>query len=126
MSTRGIYIKNLLDSAQGLNTLELDDFVNKLLAIRAKRVANVISKKESELLLKINIGLSDTEQLLFNHLIEKRDAETITNEAFEQLVELTDKSEALNVQRMKALVELSKIRGVTLSQLMADLNIKPQ
>jgi hypothetical protein len=126
MSTRGIYIKNLLDSAQGLNTLELDDFVNKLLAIRAKRVANVISKKESELLLKINIGLSDTEQLLFNHLIEKRDAETITNEAFEQLVELTDKSEALNVQRMKALVELSKLRGVTLSQLMADLNIKPQ
>jgi hypothetical protein len=29
-------------------------------------------------------------------------------------------------QRMKALVELSKIRGVTLSQLTADLNIKPQ
>lgn len=126
MSARGVYIQNLLDGVQGLNTNELDDFVSKILVLRAKRVANVFSKKESELLLKVNIGLSDEEQTFFNQLIEKRQAEMITKEEFKELVELTNKSEALNVERMNALAELSKIRGISLVQLMTDLNIKPQ
>lgn len=126
MTARNLYIKNLIDDVQSLNTSELDDFVTRILTIRAKRLAKAISKKESELLLKINIGLSEEEQVLFNELIEKRDTENITATEFEQLVKLTDKSEALNVERIAALVELSKLRGVTLTQLMTDLNIKPQ
>lgn len=126
MTARNLYIKNLIDGVQTLDTKELDDFVAKILTIRAKRLAKAISKKESELLLKTNIGLSEEEQILFNQLIQKRDTETITKEEFEQLVKLTDKSEALNVERIKALAELSKLRGVTLTQLMIDLNIKHQ
>jgi hypothetical protein len=124
MTTRGIYIKSLMDGVQNLNTNELDDFVNKILRLRAKRLANIASKKESDLLLNINVGLSEIELTRFNKLVTKRETETITNEEFEALVLLTEKSEKLNVQRMTALVELAQIREIALPQLMNDLNIK--
>jgi len=58
-------------------------------------------------------------------LIAKRQSYTITEDELQELIRLTDESERLNVERMKHLLELAHLRGVTLDEVMEQLGIKP-
>lgn len=73
----------------------------------------------------INIGFSADRQARFNELVKKRQAERITQNELEELIRLTDETENQNVQRIKALGELARLRGVSLPELMDSLGIKP-
>ena len=53
----------------------------------------------------------------------KREDESITDAEYEELSQLTDEAEETHANRMTALVELAKIRGVSLPMLMAQLGI---
>ena len=48
---------------------------------------------------------------------------SITDAAYEELTRLTDRAEELHADRMAALVELAKYRGVSLAVLMDQLGI---
>jgi hypothetical protein len=58
-------------------------------------------------------------------LIEKRRDENISENELVELILLTEKSEELNVKRLKSLVEIAQIRNKTLRDVMKELEIFP-
>ena len=103
---------------------ELEHLVDQVIAIRAERVAPHLTADESSLLARINQGLPTEDRARMRALIEKRDDETITAEEWQELAALTDRLELLHADRLAALAELAKLRGVTLDEVMSQLGIQ--
>ena len=114
---------NLLDAVEQLSSVELEAFVQQVLALRAKRLAPSLSSRETELLLAINQTLPEADQSQYAVLVEKRQDETLTEEEQEELVELSDRIELLHAERMAALVTLSQLRQTSLVKLMEEFGI---
>lgn len=107
-----------------LSLAELDRFADEVMALRARRHAPVLSADESALFATINQSLSADEQHRLAELGEKRVDETLIPEEHHELLRLQQRLEALHVKRMKALAELARLRGVTLTAIMEQLGIE--
>ena len=108
--------------------LSLDSYLVQPL----KQVAQLSQKRaqpkqlsETDLLQKINLGISETEWTRYKYLISLRRAERLTEQEHQALIVLGDKIEQANAQRLKYLFALSQLRGISLEKLMLDLGIKP-
>ena len=117
---------SLLQKVEQLEISDLEKFVENVLKIRARKIAPSLSKKESALLKKINKPLPKKTQARFEVLNNKRQLETLTKLEQVKLIEITKKFEALNVTRLKALADLSKIRQLPVRELMKQLGILPK
>jgi hypothetical protein len=113
------------------STLEIEGTWEEILAqaneFSGKRVRLTLfdrnPTKESDLLKEINLGVSTDTWAEYHALIAKRQAETLTDEEQQQLIRISDRLEIANVRRMKALIELSDLRGRSLSTVMQELGI---
>ena len=108
--------------------LSLDNYLVQLL----KQVAQLSPKRvqpkqltEAELLKNINLGITESEWIRYKHLIGLRRAERLTEQEHEVLIRLGDKIEQANAQRLKYLLALGQLRGISLEKLMTNLGIKP-
>jgi hypothetical protein len=110
----------LLNAAKQLPTVELKQFIARL--ISNKTQATVLSEDEANLLQIINQPLPAVER--YSVLATKRDAETLTDAEYVELLTLTEQHEAYNVKRMKALADLAHLRGKSLSDIMQELGIQ--
>ncbi|MEW5986222.1 MAG: STAS/SEC14 domain-containing protein [Chloroflexota bacterium] len=115
----------LLHGVEQLSLPDLEQFVWRVLALQAQRKAPGLPHNETELLLKINRGLPAEMQRRYDELVARRKAETITPDELQELLRLVDHIEKSDVQRVKHLVELANLRGISMSQLMQELNIRP-
>lgn len=115
----------LLNNVGQLNLPELDQFVFRVITLRAQRRVSNLSKTETELLMKINQGPPPDMQRRFRKLNRKRKAETITPEEYQELLALIDRIEQFDVERVKYLAELANLRGLSLTALMNELDIRP-
>ncbi len=102
---------------------ELEEVFDHVIALQAKRKAAHLSAAESALLARINQGLPSALRDRIAFLRAKREDESITDTEYEELTRLTDHAEELHADRMAALVELAKFRGVSLPGLMDQLGI---
>jgi hypothetical protein len=125
MPTIQIETEQLLDAALQMPRPELERFVAKLFALKAREETPNLSEAETRLLLKINQDLSPSERALLNELIDKRQAGLITPSELEELIQLTDRSDEIGAERLKCLIELAALRNITLDELMRQLGIKP-
>ena len=116
----------LLETVEQFSLPELDKFVDKVLAIRARRIAPVLTHEESELFMTINEGLSVDKQSRFDQLVRKRRQSRLTKQEHEELLGLVDDIENMDARRVEALGKLAALRGVTLYELMDKLGIKPR
>jgi hypothetical protein len=114
----------ILTAVRQMPIAELEQLVDQVIAIRAERVAPHLSADESELLTRINQGLPVEDRARMRALVDKRDSETITDAEWRELTALTDRLELLQADRLAALAELAKLRGVTLDEVMAQLGIQ--
>lgn len=80
---------------------------------------------ESELLQKINIGLPEEVWFEYRRLTALRKAELLTTVEHQRLIELVNTIEIAHAERMGCLVDLARLRGITLDQIMDDLDLKP-
>jgi hypothetical protein len=80
---------------------------------------------ETDLLTKIYRPLNPVLHHKLSILIQKRDAETLTPDEHQDLIQLTQQVEALNVDRITHLAALAKLRQTTLPQLIKDLELTP-
>jgi predicted glycosyl hydrolase (DUF1957 family) len=80
---------------------------------------------ETDLLTKIKRPLNPTLHQRLSILIQKRDAETLTDDEHQELIQLIHQVEALNVERITHLSALAKLRQTTLSQLIKELELTP-
>ncbi len=120
-----VTFNDLLHGVEQLNGKDLEQFIEKVLNIRAKKAAPVLSKKETQLLKQIHQGLEDNLRIRFEELQEKRRAETITEKENKEAIDIINIMEAQRVERLKALLELSKLKGIPFEKLGLQLGIFP-
>jgi hypothetical protein len=109
---------------EGLDTQGyiLSTLRERLAGIRRSAVAR-LDADESALLQEINRGLPAETWEHYGELKGKRRAETLTPEEHAELIALSDQIEEMNVRRMEAVVELARLRQMSVDVLMADLGI---
>lgn len=120
-----ISIDVLVKAAEQLSAAELRQFTSQVLALNAKRTAPSVTQEEAELLLHINDRLPEAIQQRYRELVAKRDAETLGDGEYAELLALTAQAEAFDVRRVEALSKLASRRGVTLTELMRQLGLEP-
>ena len=117
--------EQLLKAVGQLSSSDLDEFVQRVLVIRAQRKAPHLPQAEAELLVAINRSLPADTQRRYDELMAKRRAEVLTPEDHDELLRLTDEVEAHDTRRVENLVNLAQLRQMTLDQLMEDLGLRP-
>jgi hypothetical protein len=117
--------EELLKAVEQLSLPDLEKLMAQVIALQAQRKAPYLTKIETELLLKINQGLPPDVQTRFDTLVAKRQAETLTSEEHQELLNLTDQLEKADTQRVKYMAELAQLRGISLSTLLKDLGLRP-
>ena len=122
--TQPTAVAEILSKASSLKAPEeLEELTAGLVALRAKRLAPVVSGKETRLLLAINKGVSVKLRDRVASLIEKRDDDSLTLAEKRELIQLADQVERRGVERLEALSKLAELRGVSLRELMKSLGV---
>ena len=116
--------KQLVQAVERLSPAELDDFVDQVAALRARRHAPMLSDDESSLFVIINQALPESERQRLAELVERRSDETLTPREHSELLEVQQRLEAVHAARVKALADLALLRGVTLARVMEQLGIQ--
>ncbi len=125
MPTIQIDTEQLLNAALQMPQSELEQFVARLFALKARERTSVLSERESELFLQINQGLPAPTRKRLNELIEKSQAYTISKDELQELRRLTDQIEKSDAERLKCLIELAALRNVSLDTLIQQLGLNP-
>jgi tRNA(Phe) wybutosine-synthesizing methylase Tyw3 len=61
----------------------------------------------------------------YDELIRKRQAETLTDAEYVELLELSNQAELEEAERIRILAEMAKSQQVSLSELMKSMGIEP-
>ena len=85
--------------------------------------ASNLGPRESELLRKVGVGLSEEEWRRYRELKSRSDDEILTPAEHQELIATCDRIERANAQRMSHLIELSALRNVSLETLMDQLGL---
>lgn len=93
---------------------------------RATPAAPHLPAREAELLERINAGLPPETWQRYSALTRRREAETITDDEYAELLQLIDVVEADNAERIGHLIALARLRHTTLDALMRSLGIGPR
>ncbi len=118
-------LDEVLDEVSRLDTPHLEDLLLEVSLMLAERKAPHLSRRESELLMKINQGLSAEVQRRYDELMDKLRNETITSAERQELLRLIDQIEQADAERLQYLIELAQLRNVSVEELMAQLGIQP-
>lgn len=119
-------IDQLVSALGQLSPSELEKLFAQLFSVNVLHEEQRLSNAETELLMKINEGVSDAAQLSYDELIAKRNKNSLTDEEYSELLHLTDHIEMLDVKRIEYLTELAYIRNKPLALLMNELGITAQ
>ena len=80
---------------------------------------------ESELLLKINSAPAGLDWGRYHALLARNRGEAITPDEHDELIAMIHAVEKANAERITDLIELARLRGVSLDSLLESLNIYP-
>ena len=115
--------EQLVTATMKLPKAKLDELIQRINEVHPLYKEHRLSLNESKLLIKINQGVPIEIQNRYDALIIKRDNRTLTPEEYDELLVLTDQVELLDVKRMECLMELAKLRKMSLPLLMKELGI---
>ena len=113
-------------SLNSLTVSELDNVMQKILGLRKDKLPTVLSETETELLKKINIGTSPTIQKRYDKLLKIKQKETLSEQEYDELLELTSYIESHDNQRLTYLIALAQYRNQPLEEILFSLGIKPR
>lgn len=114
----------LFQAVERLSPAELERLALDVAALRARRNAPVLSTDESSLFETINRMLPDADRSHLAELGRRRQEEKLSADEHAELLRLQQRLEALHTARMKALEELARRRGLTLTDVMEQLGIE--
>jgi hypothetical protein len=115
----------LVNAVKQLSGAELEKLFSQVISVRPPYEEYRLSDTESELLIKINQGVPDDVQQRYNELVAKRNKRMLTDEEYNELLQLTDQVELLDAKRLEYLTELAGVQNKPLMILMDELKIKP-
>ncbi len=122
--TQDMSSTQIFDAVKQLPSNELEEFVNRVLVLQAKKRANNLSGEEMLLLKGIYRKFSTEKLSRLKLLREKLESEELSEQEYTELAALAEKHEEFHARRMKKLVEYTKIRGLGLEETMSHLEIK--
>ena len=117
---------DLLKGVEKLEKQDLEEFVNRVLQIRARRLADNYRHEETTLIEQTKVGLSEAETLSLQVFADKSQEGTLTVVEQKAYLALTEKMETLNNQRLMALGKLAQLRNVSLEIVIEQLGLKKQ
>lgn len=123
VTSQNLSSKQILDAVKGLPSKEFEDFVKKILVIRANSQTKKNHTNETEILKKIYRKFSAEKLIQLRYFKQKRQTSELTEIEYAELASLTDSLEEFHAQRMKNLVKLAKMRGLSLEETMQQLGI---
>ncbi|MFT5195138.1 MAG: hypothetical protein ACI9EW_003105 [Cellvibrionaceae bacterium] len=118
-----VNLKDLLDGVQKLDSTTLESFADQVMLLRAQRRSSSIPQKETDLLKRINVGLSAPMGARLAELRAKKESSSLTEDENSEYLQIAYQVEELDVQRLEALSELAQIRDVTVRELMTQLSL---
>jgi hypothetical protein len=116
-------IDDILVGISDLETPDLEQFLQKIGRIVARRKSPSLSNRETVLLQEINQSSNIILQNRYSVLSKKQNSNNVTDAEHEELLILIDKLEILQAQRLENLIELAHLRGISLEVLMKNLNL---
>jgi hypothetical protein len=116
-------LDEILAAADRLDEKGLDQLLQQVSLMRARRKAPLLSPQESRLLQQINQGLPDDLDRRSQALREKSQNGTITPVESTEFGQVNGLIENLAAKRIEALIKLSELRQVPFTQLLDDLGI---
>lgn len=119
-----IDFEEVLKGIARLQMNDLERFVDHVVALQAQRRAHSLPKNEAELLQKINQGLPAEARKRYAELNAKLHEETITPEEHQELLQLVDRIELADAERLQHLIALADIRNISVDTLMNQLDIR--
>ncbi len=123
-STVDIELTQVIDSVAKLELSDLEAFAAEVNSLLARRKAPGLSQRETQLLEIINRGPSLELRQRYALLNEKLQDENLSNEEQAELIGLVEQIEAYDVERLKSLIDLAQLRGVSLDTVMDQLDIQ--
>ena len=115
-----VTVDALVEVVAQLPSNDLDDFLAQVNLIRQRQAT------EAALLDTIRRRLPAKQRRRLDELRGKLEAETSTDAERTELLELVERVEAADVERAEALLALAQKRGVSVRQLMDDLDLEPR
>jgi hypothetical protein len=116
-------LDDILTGISELDTKDLEKFMQKIGHLIARRKVAHLPERESQLFMKINKAIPAVLQNRYNHLLSKNREETITPLEHEELLKVIEKVETKNAERLENLIELSRIRNMSMDALMRQLHL---
>jgi hypothetical protein len=113
----------LIAAADRLPDGELNEFVQQVIRLSATRRTPSLSARETELLKSIFADDSRADLERCQQLRNKRDAGNAITQELNELLSLSDRIEVIHAQRMAAIAELARLRGIGLSDMMTQLGV---
>lgn len=124
MSAVEIELEQVLDSVANLEISELERFAAEVNTLLARRKTPSLSRRESELLQIINQGPPTEVRQRYQMLNEKLQDESLIDREHAELMELIAQIEEFDVARLRSLIELAQLRGISLDELMDQLGVR--
>lgn len=117
-------IKSIADTQNEQLLTDIQDILNtKGRKNLTSKKQNALTRRESELLLKINEGLPESVQNRYTALLSKSAQEMLTEREQEELVLLIPEIEKKSAERLEYLIQLATIWNISLDETMARLGI---
>ena len=125
MSQVELDVDELLKGVARLGSRELEQFADRVQALRAHRRAPSLPKREAELLQLINRGIPPKARQRYDELNDALSAENITDAEHQELLGLIEQVKQADVERLRHLIELAQLRQLSLDELMNQLGLRP-
>lgn len=117
-------VETILAGIAQLDSQELEKFSFSVMALNARRKAPSVSLEESQLLTRINHGVPTEVRMRYQLLNEKLHEDQITADEHRELLGLIDQIEVADAERLRALIELARVRGTSVEAVMQQLQIR--
>jgi hypothetical protein len=117
-------IPSLLGGFSEMPLKDLEHFIRELNALANRKRLLDKGKQDKILLRKINETIL-TEPLMERYisLQEKMEVDNLSDTEYQELLNLVDKEEKIRNKRFQYLLELSQLRGISLTDLMNNLGL---
>ncbi|OFX26216.1 MAG: hypothetical protein A2033_02750 [Bacteroidetes bacterium GWA2_31_9] len=124
--TNARQISNIYKSLANLNINELEQVMHQIIGLRKDKISNILSDYETELLKKINEGIPDIIHKRYKNLINKKRKNILNDKDYYELLDLTSYFESKNVYRLSFIIELAKLKNLTLDEVIQHLDLKTE
>ncbi len=118
--------EQLIQTLEQLDPSELEQLVNQAMRVQTRRKILNLPIDQSLLFQKISQCIPLQLQERYDFLISKRQDNTLTDEEYHELLGLGDRIEEIEAKRLENLVELAKLRHISLTSLIQEFQLQPK